>query len=195
LRKNDFLNLKFILRGGCAGGKGGFGSLLRNAKSLKKTTNFGSCRDLNGRKLRDVQNEKKLAEWTENQQKLSEVHSKAKHQKKDKEELIVHKNTIISIEKSQNKNKDDASCLTETKTISLRVSESVEKGLAKQKQIEELKRKREEVPLKLFGFMEDDDISESDLSEEEEIAEQKSKKRCIVPTSLETSNSLISVLN
>jgi len=33
---SDFLSLNFVLLGGCAGGKGGFGSLLRSAKSKKK---------------------------------------------------------------------------------------------------------------------------------------------------------------
>ncbi len=48
---------------GLAGGKGGFGSLLRSKKSTVKTTNFGACRDLSGRRLRHVEQERALAAW------------------------------------------------------------------------------------------------------------------------------------
>lgn len=45
------------------GGKGGFGALLRSKKATVKTTNFGACRDLNGRRLRHVEQERALQEW------------------------------------------------------------------------------------------------------------------------------------
>jgi len=68
-KNQHFVNFQFSLRGGCRGGKGGFGSLLRSAKSMKKTTNFGSCRDINGRRLRDVEQEKRLNEWKEQKER------------------------------------------------------------------------------------------------------------------------------
>lgn len=46
------------------GGKGGFGSLLKGQPPVKKrTNNFDSCRDLSGRRLRHVNQEKMLREW------------------------------------------------------------------------------------------------------------------------------------
>ncbi|CAH8509134.1 unnamed protein product [Dicrocoelium dendriticum] len=46
------------------GGKGGFGSMLRAIGSqIEKTTNHEMCRDLSGRRMRDVNMEKKLKEW------------------------------------------------------------------------------------------------------------------------------------
>eukprot|EP00320_Phaeocystis_rex_P007299 CAMPEP_0119058816 /NCGR_PEP_ID=MMETSP1178-20130426/3086_1 /TAXON_ID=33656 /ORGANISM="unid sp, Strain CCMP2000" /LENGTH=249 /DNA_ID=CAMNT_0007039803 /DNA_START=29 /DNA_END=778 /DNA_ORIENTATION=+ len=46
------------------GGKGGFGAMLRTAGTKGvKTTNFDACRDLNGRRLRYVNQEAKLREW------------------------------------------------------------------------------------------------------------------------------------
>ncbi|VEL36952.1 unnamed protein product [Protopolystoma xenopodis] len=46
------------------GGKGGFGSMLRAIGSqIEKTTNHEMCRDLTGRRMRDVNMEKKLREW------------------------------------------------------------------------------------------------------------------------------------
>jgi hypothetical protein len=58
--------VSFYIRNGLSGGKGGFGSLLRgNSGSAvaRKTTNFDACRDLQGRRMRHVNNAKLLAEW------------------------------------------------------------------------------------------------------------------------------------
>lgn len=46
------------------GGKGGFGSLLKGQPPVKKrTNNFDSCRDLSGRRIRHLNQEKLLREW------------------------------------------------------------------------------------------------------------------------------------
>ncbi|XP_062568418.1 splicing regulator SDE2-like [Saccostrea cucullata] len=46
------------------GGKGGFGSMLRAiGAQIDKTNNREACRDLSGRRMRDVNNEKQLKEW------------------------------------------------------------------------------------------------------------------------------------
>lgn len=60
------------------GGKGGFGSLLRGSAirpRQKKTNNFESCRDINGRRLRQVNMEKRLEEWKmeEEERKLEKI--------------------------------------------------------------------------------------------------------------------------
>eukprot|EP01084_Bolivina_argentea_P148417 259476_1 len=49
------------------GGKGGFGSMLRAAGKLNKTTNKSAMRDLSGRRYRFVQQENELREWIINQ--------------------------------------------------------------------------------------------------------------------------------
>ncbi len=62
IQKESTLHLVLRLRGG----KGGFGSLLRgNSGSVKAkdTSNFDACRDLQGRRLRHVENAKRLQEW------------------------------------------------------------------------------------------------------------------------------------
>jgi len=169
-QKSDFVSLKFVLKGGCVGGKGGFGSLLRSAKSSKKTTNFGSCRDLNGRRIRDIQYERKIMDWTENQKT---------NPRKDEKQILREEEEFEEMDQIKKKKERWE---METKNITKRVEESVEKGLAIQKEKEELKRKREEeTTVKLFGMA--DDISESDLSDSEEEVEQKSKRHC--PTSRE----------
>lgn len=50
------------------GGKGGFGTLLKGQSKqagARQTTDFGACRDLNGRRLRHVNDEIKLRKWRE----------------------------------------------------------------------------------------------------------------------------------
>lgn len=52
--------------GGLLGGKGGFGAMLRiqaKQKGAKKTTDFGACRDLSGRRLRHINDEIILNKW------------------------------------------------------------------------------------------------------------------------------------
>ncbi|XP_029950645.1 splicing regulator SDE2 [Salarias fasciatus] len=65
-----------LLQDGCVyhveprlrGGKGGFGSMLRAlGAQIEKTTNREACRDLSGRRLRDVNHEKEMADWLKKQ--------------------------------------------------------------------------------------------------------------------------------
>uniref|UniRef100_A0A2M3ZI26 Putative agap001314-pa-like protein n=1 Tax=Anopheles braziliensis TaxID=58242 RepID=A0A2M3ZI26_9DIPT len=90
------------------GGKGGFGSMLRAiGAQIEKTTNREACRDLCGRRLRDINEEKRLKAYLEKQQNASEderlkiqskiekLLAKPKHEFEDeryesvREELIV----------------------------------------------------------------------------------------------------------
>lgn len=65
-----------------AGGKGGFGSMLRAiGAQIEKTTNKDACRDLSGRRLRDVNAEKKIREYIVKQAKRKE---QEKRQRKEK---------------------------------------------------------------------------------------------------------------
>jgi hypothetical protein len=72
LRDNDVISesSSMIVRASLrvVGGKGGFGAMLRSlAKQAgkKKTTDFGACRDLSGRRLRHVNDEIILQKWQE----------------------------------------------------------------------------------------------------------------------------------
>lgn len=68
--------LTAIVRGGLLGGKGGFGANLRAAGKSGpkgKTHSFGFCRDLNGRRLKSVNDEVRLRKWlSEEEQKKRE---------------------------------------------------------------------------------------------------------------------------
>ena len=57
------------LRGSLKGGKGGFGSLLRSVKpKAQQDDNFEACRDLSGRRLRHINNERRIAEFHQRQE-------------------------------------------------------------------------------------------------------------------------------
>ena len=56
------------------GGKGGFGKLLKSQKNIgKKTDNFDSCRDLQGRRLRATNKEEKLRQFKELKQAEDDI--------------------------------------------------------------------------------------------------------------------------
>lgn len=74
------------------GGKGGFGSLLRAiGAQIEKTTNRDACRDLSGRRLRDVKREAELKKLLELQAKLME---ERKRRKKEKLENLRKKSEV-----------------------------------------------------------------------------------------------------
>jgi len=58
---------------GLLGGKGGFGSLLRSLAKNTKTTNFGACRDLKGRRMRHVNQEEELKRWWEEKRERKNI--------------------------------------------------------------------------------------------------------------------------
>ncbi|XP_046435064.1 replication stress response regulator SDE2 [Neodiprion fabricii] len=79
------------------GGKGGFGSMLRAiGAQIEKTTNREACRDLSGRRLRDINEEKRMKSWIDKQasreeeaaerkkRKLERLCAQPKHEFKDK---------------------------------------------------------------------------------------------------------------
>ena len=57
------------LRGSLKGGKGGFGSLLRSVKpKAQQDDNFEACRDLSGRRLRHINNERRIRDFHQRQE-------------------------------------------------------------------------------------------------------------------------------
>lgn len=123
LDNGEFRNVNCILRQ--VGGKGGFGSMLRAiGAQIEKTTNREACRDLSGRRLRDINEEKRLRAWLDKQ---GEREREAEERKKRKIEklLAVPKHDFKDEEYEEARAK-----LTE------KVSDAFEEGL---KQAEEAK--------------------------------------------------------
>jgi len=64
------------------GGKGGFGSMLRAiGAQIEKTTNRDACRDLSGRRLRDINEEQRLKRWFAKQRERDEERAELKKKK------------------------------------------------------------------------------------------------------------------
>ncbi|XP_034486912.1 replication stress response regulator SDE2 [Drosophila innubila] len=82
---NETASVHCILRQ--VGGKGGFGSMLRAiGAQIEKTTNREACRDLSGRRLRDINEEKRVKAWLEKQ---GEREREAEERKKRKIEKLL----------------------------------------------------------------------------------------------------------
>lgn len=92
---------------------------------IEKTTNREACRDLSGRRLRDINEEKRLKNWIE---------KKKNEEKEDPEEKFQKKiGKLLAIPKKQFKDPeyDEArACLLET------ISDSVDQGYKKAKENE-----------------------------------------------------------
>jgi len=104
------------------GGKGGFGSLLRSFGSqISKNRNQDACRDLSGRRIRNVKAEKKVKEYVEKQAE------KEKEKKKKKEEKLQKLKTTLESKPKHNFN--DPEYEAERKRIPDKVFSAVEEGM------------------------------------------------------------------
>lgn len=152
------------------GGKGGFGSLLRAiGAQIEKTTNRDACRDLSGRRLRDVKREDELKKLIALQEKLQE---ERKRRKKEKLEKLKKKNemstTSISIQElvamfdddEYNKRRIELSDILEA---------AVDKGIInfKKRQQEEKEKSENEKAKKLR--LEEDLESQKDIETNKEL--------------------------
>lgn len=118
---NAFLILSLSL----VGGKGGFGALLRGSggqKTGSKKTGTDDCRDLNGRRVRQVKQEQKITEW---HQKQKERESKEEEEKKKAKEAKEAKNAQYQF--------DNARFAQESREITENIALSVQKGLEEAK--------------------------------------------------------------
>jgi len=148
---NHILHVEVRMR--LAGGKGGFGSLLRGGPqgvTLRKTTNFDACRDLTGRRLRHVRNETRLADWI----------PKESERQYEKIALKYIRSSFGSGEKSANNStsKDEETQL-DHEQLDESISSGIQKGL-----LQILKRKYEDE--------EDEDEEEEEEEDEEEEEEE-----------------------
>lgn len=84
------LELVFERKSGLLGGKGGYGSLLRNAAKTKiKLNDQSSNRTLNGRRIRDTENEKRLMEWLRRERRQREMVKKMGEENKGNSSKMV----------------------------------------------------------------------------------------------------------
>jgi Fe2+ transport system protein B len=139
------------------GGKGGFGSLLRAfGKQITKSTNKEACRDLTGRRIRHVNNEKKLKDFLEKQNDLAKQKEEKKRErvekrKKKKEKLESSHHLFVDpkydeqkqkISQDLNKALEIARKQTSSKEVEACTSSSVDKNVELDKIIHETDEKK-----------------------------------------------------
>lgn len=111
--------LHLVLR--LRGGKGGFGALLRGqGRDGKITSNFDACRDLQGRRLKYSNTEKKLAEWK----------GLAKERELEKVALKHIKDVERQAKKEEEDNVDVDAIVKQQRQTMAKVQEAVETALA-----------------------------------------------------------------
>lgn len=67
------------------GGKGGFGTLIRSmGMQINKSDSRGASRDLSGRRMRDVDAEKKITKWVKDEPERKRMKEEAKRKKRQK---------------------------------------------------------------------------------------------------------------
>lgn len=106
------------------GGKGGFGSMLRAiGAQIEKTTNKEACRDLSGRRLRDINEEKRLKAWMDKQKAQEPEDQEEKFQKKIGKLLAVPKKEL-----------NDPTYEASRSDLLSNISDSVEQGFKKSRE-------------------------------------------------------------
>ncbi len=165
------------------GGKGGFGSMLRAlGAQIEKTTNKEACRDLSGRRLRDINEEDRLKKYVSKQ-------AEREQQAADKKEAKLAK--LRRLANGENKHEfHDPKYVKEREEATDKVHDAMEKAFEKAKEEPQastsgIKRKSDvteskaPVPPKK-GLWIGDGITESDLedsSDEDEEDEPAKKKK------------------
>ncbi|XP_045761819.1 replication stress response regulator SDE2 [Maniola jurtina] len=94
------------VRSRIVGGKGGFGSMLRAiGAQIEKTTNREACRDLSGRRLRDINEEKRLRKWLEGQE--DREREAAERKQKKLERLIAEPKIDVNLHPQYEKERQE----------------------------------------------------------------------------------------
>ncbi|XP_057338090.1 splicing regulator SDE2 [Microplitis mediator] len=160
-------NVKIIPR--LVGGKGGFGSMLRAiGAQIEKTTNREACRDLSGRRLRDINEEKRLKTWIEKQALREE--EAAERKKKKLERLCAEPKHEFKDQHYEH----ERSVLTE------KIDDAIEQGF-KVAVTDSLVLQEKEVKVakgvKRKTILDDDDIDSDELDSSDDEAQSSPKKK------------------
>lgn len=148
------------------GGKGGFGSMLRAiGAQIEKTTNREACRDLSGRRLRDINEEKRLKDFIS---KKADRERELQEKKRQKFKML---------EESPRHTFQDESYFQQRERREKNLYDSLDKAFQKDQEPSSTKRSLKEEPVakaKKAKFI--DDLDESSSEEEEDNGEKEAGK-------------------
>jgi len=170
--------IEIIADGGLPGGKGGFGSMLRAlGNQIQKTTNKEACRDLSGRRLRDINEEKRLKKYVAKKAEREQIEV----EKKDAKMKKLHK--LVTEGESKHEFKDEKYDKAREEATD-RVHEALDQVFSDpdmkpgpsgvKRKAEEEKKKSE--PLAKKGLWIDGDFNESDLEDSSDEDESEDSK-------------------
>ena len=185
LLKNNFLLIDYEnkiieVRLRLKGGKGGFGSSLRLQQATKKQTkNFDACRDLQGRRLRKVNQERQLNEWRMKkveEEKLLKKYSEGYNTNEEDlfKKIMNEKRSIDAIKKNQKFYEDNEKLkFNIKKSIKIYLNkkrertdnEKNEENIEKEKNDDNVKLKKR---IKLKGIKKRKDLINSESNNEKE---------------------------
>ena len=179
LNNNDVVEVVPRLRGG----KGGFGSMLRAlGNQISKTSNKEACRDLSGRRLRDINDEKRLKTF------VSKKAEREREQKEKKEAKMKRLHKLVTEGESKHEFHDEK--YNEAREAATeRVREAMDEVYSnpdmkpsvsgvKRKATEDIEKPEAGKPASKKGLWIGVDISESDLedsSDEDDSSAENAK--------------------
>jgi hypothetical protein len=168
------------------GGKGGFGTQLRtSARRGAQTTNFDACRDLQGRRLRAVNGEKKIAQWeAENDEREAEK----KAMKYIKEEAGTSERARLKALEEKEREAYNA----ESAKVSESVDNAVSAGLKEAAAIEAERKRRmakgKESVSEIAASDDDDDESDDDDLDDSALLFPRAAKKAKTDVGASTSS-------
>ena len=169
------------------GGKGGFGNSLKIQHAVKKQTkNFDACRDLQGRRLRKVNQERQLNEWrlkkAEEEKLLQRYIEGYNNTEEDLFKKILNEKRQSDALKNNTKFHEDNKQLKQNmkksfkyylKKKRLREQEKEEYEKQKNEDFNEDKKRRKILKLKKIKKVIDEDINKNIIIEKQEIEKIK----------------------
>ena len=176
----DYDNKIIEVRLRLKGGKGGFGSSLRLQQATKKQTkNFDACRDLQGRRLRKVNQERQLNEWRMKkveEEKLLKKYSEGYNTNEEDlfKKIMNEKRSVDAIKKNQKFYEDNEKLkFNIKKSIKIYLNkkrertdnEKNEENIEKEKNDDNVKLKKR---IKLKGIKKRKDVINSESNNEKE---------------------------
>eukprot|EP01134_Creolimax_fragrantissima_P001293 CFRG1293T1 len=192
---SPFHTLTVQFKGGALrGGKGGFGSMLRSmgAKAAQKeTTNFEACRDLNGRRLRNVHDQANMVDYLKKTDDIEKEKEEAKRRKREK----LTRGPLHAFDHQKHG--------TEVRDAKEKVEEALNEVLKKRKfegsstQGTEAKAVSKTKKLKMWGDEDEDDSdSDSDAGDVSEVVDiQIAKSTSTISTNIKESPAKVDMMS
>ncbi|KAJ2960725.1 hypothetical protein NQZ79_g3942 [Umbelopsis isabellina] len=162
------------------GGKGGFGSMLRaqgGRMNAQKSTNFDACRDLQGRRVKAVNDAKKLAEYIE---QAPERERQKAEKLKEKIEKALQEPPTKKYRFDDNQFMEDREQVVES--VKLAVGDLLKNGGASSSRPKATK--AQVAVMSVFDDDEDDEDEEAEEEEEEQVVAESSSSPVAEPISI-----------